>query len=267
MMNTISSGEGLIIHKYIRGFSFMGKKIGGSPDISRKDILVFQHPREPGLVLVKRCIGMPGDELMINKNAVYINGSLDTEPENAQFSYAIKWATVGAYNFIMDHFDSRREEYFTEKAFVVSLTKADSVMLSKKEGITRIVRLNNYGFDHSIFPADSLHRWNRDNFGPLSIPKKKLTLTLTADNISLYVDAICADSVNIVKVIQKKIYLNGRQIHSYQFKNNFYFMMGDNRHDSIDSRYWGFVPEDKIVGKAIYKITGSGPLGFSIKQL
>jgi signal peptidase I len=118
-----------------------------------------------------------------------------------------------------------------------------------------------------IFPHAENYNWTLDNFGPLQIPKKGNTINLTVENLPLYLRVISTYEGHTVEVKNEVIYIDGKQTTSYTFGMDYYFMMGDNRHMSLDSRYWGFVPEDHVVGKASMIWMSSGEEGIRWKRI
>ena len=211
-----------------------------------KDYTIRVRPVDKRENYVKRCIGLPGDKLAVINGQVYINGKAAQNPKNMQMSYLVSEPL--SKKFIQKLRLNQEDMNPYEGIYCFNLDQKAQI---EKAGHQVKCLAEGSSYDPAIFPHDPRYKWNKDNFGTITIPKKGMTVAINDSTIVLYDKIIRNYELNELEVKNGQIYINGKVATRYTFKQNYYFMMGDNRHNSADSRYWGFVPEDHIVGKPV----------------
>ena len=208
---------------------------------------------------VKRCVGLPGQTLQIKDHIVYLDGIANKEPDNVQYSYYVKLKQSIPEEVMQEYGISTEQLRDLNQFGTMPLTQAAKKGLESRTDIVESIRLNTDAPVGEVYPRNANTGWTRDNYGPVWIPAKGKSIKLNMQNIAVYERPIRAYEGNELKVENGKIFINGKEADEYTFKLDYYWMMGDNRHNSADSRYWGFVPEDHIVGKPIFVWWSSDP--------
>jgi signal peptidase I len=204
---------------------------------------------------IKRCVAISGDSLKIVNGDAIVNGKQQKAIPGIQYKYLVVITGSSFNKDALDKLDITPDEVEgSESAYKMSLTASQAKKLGELKFIKSIERIYYPANERmpDIFPSDPKYTWNLDNFGPIWIPKKGVTINLTPDNLPLYKRLISVYEGNKLEVKDGTIIINGSSATTYTFKMNYYWMMGDNRYNSADARYWGFVPEDHVVGKASF---------------
>ncbi|TYP96501.1 signal peptidase I [Tenacibaculum adriaticum] len=249
-------------------------RLPGLQKIKRNDIVVFSWPADSTNYMwgdnsgkftykpidkktnyVKRCVGVAGDTLEVRNGYVFINGKRTILPESAkpQWMHFVdtngKRFTQGALN----RYNIREGQLLNDGRYLLNLTDEEASLIAKNpivKSVEKYIKPSGE-YDSQVFPHNPKYPWSVDNFGPIFIPKKGATVELNANSILFYEQIIRRYENNDLTIFNDDIYINGKKTNTYTFKQDYFWMMGDNRQNSLDARAWGYVPFDHVVGKPI----------------
>jgi signal peptidase I len=234
-----------------------------------QDLIVI-HPVDKEDNYVKRCVAVAGDKVEIKKHILYVNGQKAYMPENLQYGY---WVYTGSKD---PQENERKKNALEEARLKYAIEKEEDNMTAsvQRMGFDHLLQCSEADYRHikpfcdtmimnedtvgqfekslNVFPHSPYFRWNKDNFGPLIIPKKGMTVHLSKDSLPLWERIISVYENNKLEIKGDQFFINGEPATTYTFKQDYFWMMGDNRHNSLDSRFWGYVPADHIVGKPVF---------------
>ncbi len=280
---------GTKIPSYLDWIQLPQFRLPGFSDVKRGDAVVFNlpveqaglvekysrvlpdlqaHPIDLRVYYIKRCVAIAGDQIELRQGQVYINGKPEINPVRIQNEYVVTSNTlinetkvfrengIWDFNSYMDVYSDTTTASAPAYKYTIYTTPVIASRLKEQyefiKDVKEVIKPAHIK-ESNLYPGSPLIQWNEDNYGPLTLPKEGATIELTPQNLALYGEAIQYYEGNSdVKIENDKLSIEGKVIDKYTFKQDYFFMVGDNRHRSADSRFWGMVPKDHVLGKAVF---------------
>jgi signal peptidase I len=239
----------------------------------KNNFTVLSRPVDKKENYIKRCVGIPGDTIEVRGGYLYVGNKLSKQYPHSKMTYTIATNGQVSLDEFVEEQDMNPEELNYDpnsKMYIANLSNDQVAAIKKMNGVIAIAPfvLDKNDTRDNAFPNDTANfKWNRDFYGPFIVPKAGQQVTLSLQNIALYQRIIANYEHNSLDIKDGKIFINGKEANTYTFQMNYYWMMGDNRHNSADSRYFGFVPDDHIVGKAWFVWLSFGNKGIRWNRL
>jgi signal peptidase I len=256
-------------------------RLWGFSAVNRGDLVVFNFPKESNYPIelrtpyIKRCVAVAGDTLSIKQLNIIINSTHEPTPLGRQYQYFVSTTSEINPNFWIKYQISEYQRVNVDSgvAYSVHTTPAKMQIFKELAFVKGIIRQQKpiENRNPEVFPQHNEFAWNEDNLGALVIPAKGMSMPMTTQNVILYAHLIRQYEIyegrRKVEIKANRLYINGKEIKKYTFQQDYYFMIGDNFHNSMDSRYWGFVPQDHIIGKAVFIWLSLGDSGIRWNRL
>lgn len=248
MLKDLNVGDIILIDKYF-------------DEVERNRIYAFEYPQS-NFIASYRAVGLPGDTIVLKDAKLKVNG-VGENNDNLFYQYSLMGGEFFDKNNLMKHklvIEINGDDYGHYMLFSSDVNVDKIRLLPSVKSIDKVIHPKGYRYlvnNLELFPNHQKYNWSRDNFGPLVVPKKGEEIELSIDNLPLYEAILEKYEENTLEIRGDNIYINNQKTEAYTFNQNYYWMMGNNRHNSQDSRYFGFVPEDKIIG--VYKTTLYSP--------